>query len=245
MQRVRVDGLAAELQLPSGTAPFPAVIVLHEVFGLNADIRRIGRRFVDAGYAALAPDLFSGGFRPLCIARTVADAFQHGGRATAPRLGVLRDWLAARPQIDGDRIGVVGFCLSGGFALAAGVSQRFAVSGVNYGVVPEDLTGSCPVVGSYGGQDRRLLPDAERLERALADLGIDHDVKVYPDAGHGFLNRSVPDAVSRRVPGVGYEPAAAEDAWRRMLAFFGERLRPAVGGDSSSGRPGDGAEAGA
>jgi dienelactone hydrolase len=158
MQRVRVEGLAAELQSPAGDGPSPAVIVLHEAVGLNADIRRIGRRFVDAGYAVLAPDLFSGGPRPLCIARTVTDALRNGGRETAGRIGGLRDWLAARPDVDGNRIGVVGFCMSGGFALAAGASHRFAVSGVNYGQVPQDrsaLETTCPVVASFGAEDRR------------------------------------------------------------------------------------------
>ncbi len=232
MQRVRVEGLAAELQLPAGTGPFPAVIVLHEAVGLNADIRRIGRRFVDEGYAVLAPDLFSGGPRPLCIARTVTDAFRNGGRRTAARIGGLRDWLAGRPDVDGDRIGVVGFCMSGGSALAAGVAHRFAVSGVNYGQVPEDrsaVEGTCPVVASFGAEDRRLLPHAERLERWLTELGVDHDVRVYPGAGHGFVNRSVPAFVADRVPAAGYVEEAAEDAWRRMLAFFAERLHPAPG----------------
>jgi carboxymethylenebutenolidase len=241
VQRVRVDGLAAEYQPPQGDGPFPAVIVLHEAVGLNTDIRRIGRRFVDEGYAVLAPDLFSDGFRPLCIARTVVDALQHGGAATAARVGSLRAWLEDRPEVDGERVGVVGFCLSGGFALAAGATQRFAVSGIHYATVPQDpstLTGTCPVVASYGAEDRRLLPDAERLRRALADLGVDHDVKVYPGAGHSFMNRSVPDALSRRLPGVGYDPEAAEDAWTRLLAFFAQRLRPGTqGGDGTAASP--------
>jgi carboxymethylenebutenolidase len=230
VQRVRIGGVAAELQLPLGTPPFPAVIVLHEVFGLNGDIRRIGRRFVDAGYAVLAPDLYSDGPRPLCIARTVVDALRNEGRGTAAKVGALRDWLTTNVDIDGGRIGVAGFCMGGGFALAAGVSSAFAVSAVNYGQIPRepDLAGSCPVVASYGDADRATRGQPQRLEEALRALGVDNDIKVYPGVGHAFMNQSVPEALARRIPD-GYDETAAEDAWRRMLAFFGERLRPVTG----------------
>jgi carboxymethylenebutenolidase len=228
VQRVRIAGLATELQLPEGQPPFPAVIVLHEVFGLNGDMRRIGRRFVDNGYAVLAPDLYSDGPRPLCVARTLADLLRDAGRVTAGKIGALREWLTTNVDIDAQRIGVAGFCMGGGFALAAGASSAFAVSGVNYGQLPTvpDVTGSCPVIASYGDADRATRGQPEALEEALSAAGIPHDVKVYPGVGHSFMNRSLPEFVTRRVPD-GYDEEAAEDAWQRMLAFFAERLRPA------------------
>ena len=89
------------------------------------------------------------------------------------------------------------------------------------------LEGVCPVVASFGGRDRTLKGRPERLESALRDLGIPHDVKVYPEASHGFMNRheSGLGRVIDRVTSFGFRPEEAEDAWRRIFAFFGEHLR--------------------
>jgi carboxymethylenebutenolidase len=97
--------------------------------------------------------------------------------------------------------------------------------------VPTDaskaLSGSCPIVGSYGERDRSLRGHAERLERALTERGVGHDVKTYPNAGHSFMEPHQPlgplNPVMDRI-GFGYDAASAEDAWRRILAFFGQHL---------------------
>ncbi|HEX9040091.1 MAG TPA: dienelactone hydrolase family protein, partial [Trebonia sp.] len=88
------------------------------------------------------------------------------------------------------------------------------------------LSGACPVVGSYGARDRIFKGAAAKLEAALAELGIPHDVKEYPDAGHSFLEQysAGPLTPVLRVAGLGYEAASADDAWRRIHAFFDEHL---------------------
>jgi carboxymethylenebutenolidase len=122
--------------------------------------------------------------------------------------------------------------MGGGFALLAG-PRGFDAGAVNYGMIPEDLdaalAGSCPLVGSYGGRDIRLAKQVPRLEEALTRLDIPHDVRIYPAAGHSFLN----DAPTgprllrplMRVGHVGPEPASAADAWRRIEQFFEAHLR--------------------
>src|SRR4051812_6193186 len=170
------------LAVPSGEPPWPGVVVLHEAFGLNADIRAQADRFAGRGYLALAPDLFSFG-RPK--ARCVLAAF----RALSKRSGAAfdaieaaRDALASRSDATG-RVGVIGFCMGGGFALLAAPRGWFASSAVNYGVVPKDagklLRGACPVVASYGGKDRSLRGAPQRLEAALVASGVEHDVEEY------------------------------------------------------------------
>ena len=126
---------------------------------------------------------------------------------------------------------MIGFCLGGGFALMTAASG-FDVASANYGPLPRDLdtalAGACPVVGSYGGRDRTLRHAAARLDAALDRLGIVHDVVEYPAAGHAFLTppEEFPRALRPvlRVAGVAADPAAAEDAWRRIEAFFAQHL---------------------
>lgn len=225
------------IALPDGPGPHPGVVVVHEVFGLNDDIRAITRRFAERGYAAAAPDLLSVGARVRCLAqafRTVF-AFDTDG-VVVGRLEAARDELARYSRVDADRTGVIGFCLGGGLALAWAVSGRhrpLQAAAVSYGQVPTDvdrLDRICPVVASYGGRDPSLRGHPERLDAALTEQGVPHDVKVYPDAGHSFLNERAPGLVLRtatRLTGglpMGYEPGAAADAWARIFEFFDRQL---------------------
>jgi carboxymethylenebutenolidase len=224
--------LDAALAMPEGNGPHPGVVVLHEAWGLNDDIRRIARRLASEGYVAVAPDLYSHGNRALCLTRLMMDTYT--GRAsdrTLGDIGAARAALAERPEVDGERLAVIGFCQGGGFALAFAVRGPVKVAGVNYGAVPKDgdkLAGVCPVVASYGGRDRVMGKLGDRLERHLTELGVPHDVKTYPDVGHSFMGQhenwmsKLPNPMA-----LGYSGAEAEDAWRRILGFFAEHLETA------------------
>ncbi|HSV07318.1 MAG TPA: dienelactone hydrolase family protein, partial [Candidatus Binatus sp.] len=128
--------MRAAFALPAPGGKRPAMIVIHEIFGLNDDIRRITGRFADLGYVALAPDLFdTGGMRALCILRTFL-ALRRGDGPAFADLEAARSWLAARPEVDPTRTGVVGFCMGGGFALLYAVKAPLGAAGVFYGQVP-------------------------------------------------------------------------------------------------------------
>ena len=124
--------------------------------------------------------------------------------------------------------------MGGGYALALATGHGYAAASTNYGGCPKDagqvLAGACPVVGSYGGKDRSPMgaSAAARLERALTALGIDHDIKVYPDAGHGFINdpadMTLVLTVLNRVSGTRYHEPSAHDAHRHIAAFFRRHL---------------------
>ncbi|HWQ23909.1 MAG TPA: nitroreductase/quinone reductase family protein [Gaiellaceae bacterium] len=180
------DGvLPAALALPAAEHPRPGVLVLHELWGLTEDMRRIARRLAGAGYVALAPELYGPGRRRACVARAVRD-LRGGGELGLGRASEAFRELCRRPEVDAGRVGAIGFCLGGGFALLLGAREPAGAVSVNYGRVPErseELEGICPVVGSYGGRDRQLLPHAERLERLLSERHVPHDVKLYPEAG--------------------------------------------------------------
>lgn len=234
-------GLHGVLAVPEGEGPWPAVVVVHEAFGVTAVMRRQAERLAEAGFLALMPDLFSAGGARRCLVSTFRTLAAGEGRAFVD-VESARRLLVGRADCTG-RVGVIGFCMGGGFALAA-ASRGFDASSVNYGMLPADLDGvldgACPIVASYGGRDRQLAGSADRLEAALAVHGIPHDVREYPDAGHAFLNDAEtgprPLRPVLRAVGMGPEPASAADAWRRIDAFLDAHLR--------AGHP-DGAPAGA
>ena len=203
---------------PKTSSPGRAVVVIHEVFGLNDNIRRVAGRFAEEGYAALAVDLFSGGARGLCLLRVM------GGMLLSPLnnsgLRDLRtsiDWLGQRSEVDASRIGVIGFCMGGGYALAlACVDSNVKAASAFYGMNPRPLSAldrACPIVGSYPEKDFTRKA-AVKLEGELTRHRIPHDIKIYPGARHSFFNED----------GKAYDAGAATDAWRRTLAFFDEHL---------------------
>jgi carboxymethylenebutenolidase len=233
--------LRAYLAIPRGQGPWPGVVVVMDAFGLSDDIRGQADRLATAGYLAFAPNLYSGrGIR--CVVATMQSSRTGSGEAYEDIEGA-RQWLSARDDCTG-RIGIIGFCMGGGFALLCAPRYDFSAASVNYGEVPEDavqrLAGACPVVASYGRRDRGLQGRAERLEGALLALGIAHDVKEYPDAGHSFLNRlNAGPAITplMKFVGLGYHHPSAEDAWGRILDFFDTHLRdgaPAHGDGSDA-----------
>ncbi|MFL5820485.1 MAG: dienelactone hydrolase family protein [Solirubrobacteraceae bacterium] len=229
---LHLDGqpVPARLALPEGPGPHPGVLVIHELWGLTADIERICERLATAGYAALAGELYGPGPRPLCIARAIRDLTRAEGELGMSRAKTAFELLRRRPEVDASRTGAIGFCMGGGFALLLGATEDLRATSVNYGRVPEStarLAGLCPVVGSYGGTDRDLLPHFERLRGFLEENSIPHDVELYPQAGHSFMNRTVPGPAARLVrplAAIEYRHSEAEDAWRRILAFFAEHL---------------------
>ncbi|MBC7763110.1 MAG: dienelactone hydrolase family protein [Candidatus Saccharibacteria bacterium] len=227
-------GLTGEFVLPAGEGPWPGVVLVHEAFGVNDVMRRQAERFASAGYIALMPDLFTEGGARKCLSQTFRELNSGTGRSFAD-IESARQLLIARQDCTGE-VGVIGFCMGGGFALAA-ASLGFGVASANYGRLPKEidraLAGACPIVGSYGGSDSSLKGAAKKLDDSLTRLGIDHDVKEYPDAGHSFLNdaESGPPALRflmKRILGAGPNPEAATDAWHRIDAFFAEHLATKV-----------------
>ena len=206
------------LALPDGDGPHPGVVVIHEAFGLNDHIRDVTRRFAQAGYAAFAADLFTDRNRVVCMTRYMAGMLLgRVHRAGIPDLKAALTHLAGLPEVDPERVGAIGFCMGGGFAIAwACTDPRLKAIAPFYGANPRPLEAvkrSCPVVGSYPEKD--FTASAGRaLDEELDKHGIEHDIKVYPSAGHSFFNDT----------GRNYNQPAAEDAWSRVLDFFGRHL---------------------
>jgi carboxymethylenebutenolidase len=214
------------LAVPPSDGPWPGLLVLHEAYGLNDDIRACTERLARAGYLTFAPDLYSRGSRLRCLVHAFRDLrAQHG--QTFDDVEAARRWLTARPDCTG-KAGVIGFCLGGGFALLAAAQSDYAVASVNYGQVPKNaadvLADACPIIASYGGRDRTLRGAADRLSATLTEAAVPHEVHEYPAAGHGFLNQSRPPLVARVVGRAGFREPEATEAWARIETFFAQHL---------------------
>jgi carboxymethylenebutenolidase len=223
--------LGAYVAHPRGQGPWPGVVVVMDALGLSDDIRIQADLLAAAGYLAFAPDLYSGrGIK--CVVATL-QASRSGAGEAYEDIEAARHWLSERADCTG-RIGIIGFCMGGGFALLSAPRYDFAAASVNYGDVPKDavdrLAGACPIVASYGKRDPELKGRAQRLETALTALNIEHDIKEYPDVGHAFMNRINAGPVLgplTKFVRMNYDHPTAEDAWRRILEFFDTHIRDA------------------
>lgn len=211
------------LAAPDGAGKKPAIVVIQEWWGLSAFEKGKADAFAKQGYVALAVDLYRGKLAPESDP-DMAHQLMRGlpeDRAMRDLKGAIA-YLRTRPDVDGSRIGAVGWCMGGGYSLALALSEP-SLSGavVYYGRLVTDpatiQTLKVPLLGNFGGKDEGIPPASVReFEAAAKKLGKPVDFKVYPDAGHGFA--------SARDPKV-YRPEEAKDADARTDAFFARVLK--------------------
>ena len=220
------DGpIDALLDIPQGKGPWPGVVVIHDVVGYGPDNQLISQRIAQAGYLAITPNLYARGGRARCIPRVMRELLTKRGRALDDILAA-RDHLQSMPECSG-RVGIAGFCMGGGFALIMS-PKGFGASAPFYGTplprnLSQTLDGACPIVASFGSRDPLGIGAPKKLREVTAAKQITADIKAYPGAGHSFANE-LPAQPLLRIAGFGYNRAAADDAWSRVFAFFGEHL---------------------
>ncbi len=224
--------LPVEIFRSDSPAALPAVIVIHDIFGMSTDVRTQATWLANNGYLAVVPDFFAWNRRMVCIQSAMRDLQRNDGRLF-DGMEAVRQMVMRRPDCTG-RIGVIGFCFGGSFALLMAPRDGYHAVNANYGMLPRDyasyFTGSCPILALYGKRDRSLRGTAAKLDAALDKTGVPHTVVEYPAAGHGFLNDHDPAehplifAVIGRLLPAGYHAPSAEDARPKILAFLHDCL---------------------
>ena len=229
------DGnLATYVAVPEGEGPWPSVCLIHDALGMSHDIRNQADWLASEGYLAAAPDLFNGGTFLGCLRKIMRD-FNRGEGPLFDQVESVRQWLLTHEQSTG-KVGIIGFCFGGGFALILAPRGEYDVASVNYGSLPKNpdefLQQSCPIVASYGELDRTLRGAAVQLEDVLTKAGVDHDIKEYKGTDHAFMNDHSEDRIPflinviALVAGGGeYHPESTKDARKRILAFFAKYLK--------------------
>lgn len=208
----------AYLVRPAGEGPFPGIVIIHEIFGLTENIKDIAQRFADVGYVALAVDLFTGRNRTVCMFHFMGQMlFTPLNNTSVHALKESLTFLAQQPGVDAEKLGAIGFCMGGGFAIAwASTDNRLKAIAPYYASNPrplEAVSRLCPVVGSYPDKDFTTA-QGQKLDVELDRYNVAHDIKTYPGAKHSFFNDK----------GRNYNEAAAKDSWQRVMAFFQEHI---------------------
>jgi carboxymethylenebutenolidase len=219
----QLGGVTGHLALPAGGGKRPALVVIQEWWGLDAQTTSIADRFAAVGYLAFAPDLYHGELARLGDGDAAMKLMQKYSPGAPQELGKAFDALQKRPDCSG-RVGTVGFCFGGRMSLELGLSRPVAAVCTFYGGGMQQLFDrlgklSCPVLGLFGDKDVSIpVGTVEELDRRLDGIGVPHEVVVYPGSGHAFFRDSDPSV---------YKPEASRDAWGRVTRFFATHLSEA------------------
>ena len=217
--------MPAVLTVPDGAdGPVPGLLMIYEVFGMSDEMRRVARDLAADGYAVLIPDLFARGpVRALCVAATMRTMVTGHGPAMDD-LEAARRWLADRPEVDGTRLGTIGFCMGGSFALLLARTGLYKVSAPFYGR-PARPAAVVPGRGQLRrARPRRCAARPRSSPPTSTALGVPHDVKVYPDAGHSFFTRT--PGLKGRVVRTAADPRRVPRGQRAGRAPQGRRVLP-------------------
>jgi carboxymethylenebutenolidase len=215
------ETVQAVLYTPAGKGPFPAIIVIHEWWGLNDWVKDQAAKLAGEGYVALAVDLYRG---KVATTPEMAHELMRGVPEDRAKrdLHAAFEFLQAQPNVKKNRIGAIGWCMGGGYSLDVALQEpTLATDVINYGHLATDAEAlrkiNAPILGLFGALDQGIPPhDVKKFGETLEEMGKKVEIKIYDDAGHAFENPNNKD---------GYRAADAADAWKRTVNFLAETLK--------------------
>ena len=218
------DTVSAYLAVPDGKGSFPALIIIHEWWGLNEWVEKNADDFAKNGYVALAIDLYRGK-----STESPEEARELSGSVPVERaLTDLRsayDYLGDLEEVSKNNIGSIGWCMGGGYSLKAAINiPGLAACVISYGRLVTDIQTlkriKCPVLGIFGEKDRNITPSSVKsFKESLTEAGIKNKIIIYPDAEHAFMN-----PMNSHL----YNKTAAGKAWDETYDFFNNNLKPNI-----------------
>jgi carboxymethylenebutenolidase len=218
---IQLGSVKGHLAKPNGNGPWPAMIVIQEWWGLDAQTESIADRFAQEGYLAFAPDLYHGELAKLGDGDTAMKLVQKYAPNAYLDLQSLFDALKADPNCNG-KIGSVGFCFGGRMSLTLGLSRPVNAICTFYGGGMQTIFDQlrvnlkAPVLGLFGDADVSIpAGTVEEFDKLLNEVGVEHEIIMYPNSGHAFFRDSDPNV---------YIPEASKDAWERVKKFFAKNL---------------------
>ena len=216
----QLGSVSGHLAKPSGSGPWPALVVIQEWWGLDQQTRSIADRFAGVGYLSFAPDLFHGELAQLGDGEKAMALTQKYSPGAVAELQAVYDALKQHPDCSG-KVGSVGFCFGGRMSLALGLTRPLDAVCTFYGGGMQQLFDrlgdlKAPVLGLFGDADQSIpVGTVEQFDKLLDQIGVEHEIKVYPNSGHAFFRDTDPNV---------FRPEAAKDAWERVTRFFAENL---------------------
>jgi len=215
------ETVSGMLYTPAGKGPFPALVVIHEWWGLNDWVKEQAAKFADQGYVTLAVDLYRGK-----VAATPDEAHELSRGLPHDRadrdLLAAADYLRSLKNVDPARVGSIGWCMGGGYSLDLALADsRLAATVINYGHLATSLDSlkkiRASILGIFGGQDRGIpVSDVRSFEQQMKQLGKPIEIVIFPDAGHSFENSTNK---------TGYRADDAAQAWTKTVAFLHRTLQ--------------------
>lgn len=220
-EMTQLNSIPGYLTKPTGEGPFPALLIIQEWWGLDAQTKSIADRFAAEGYLAFAPDIYHGELAAPGDADKAMSLVQKYGPTAPDELEKIFVALQSHPECSG-KIGSVGFCFGGRMSLMLGIRRPLDAVCTFYGggmqtIFDQMHTLRAPVLGLFGDADQSIpVGTVEQFTKLLQTLGIEHEVIIYPNSGHAFFRDSDPKM---------YRPVAAQDAWERVKKFFAKHLK--------------------
>jgi len=215
------ETVTGKLYTPPGKGPFPAIVVIHEWWGLNDWVKEQASKLADQGYVTLAVDLYRGK-----VATTPDEAHEVMRGLPHDRadrdLRAAADYLRSLPSVNPARVGSIGWCMGGGYSLDLALADsKLAATVINYGHLATSVESlkqiHASILGIFGGQDRGIpVADVRAFEQQMKQLGKPIEIVIFPDAGHAFENPNNK---------TGYRADDAAQAWSKTVAFLHRTLQ--------------------